>query len=127
MSSVTLRLKSIDVAAADTKINQRCDRALGIMAQNALSDCRDYIPYETGALRASGQTTIEGKHAYLLWGTDVDTAKYAAKQYEDTSLSHATDANRANAPKATDHWFEAAKASRLGAWVQMVRQIVGGK
>lgn len=124
--AVTLRLKRVNTKAAAEKKSAALTRALGVMAENALADSSDYIPYETGAMRASGRSYTSDKHAYVEWGGTVDTGRYTRRQYEDASLNHNTPANAANAPKATDHWFDAVKQVRLPAWVGMVEKILKG-
>lgn len=97
------------------------EAALGVVAENVLADCTDYVPYETGALRRSGQASVRGGVGQVSWGTDADTAQYARVQYYG-SFSHSTTANAVYAGKARGRWFEGAKAERKDAWRKMYAQ-----
>lgn len=113
------RVASHDLGGLLARSDAARDAALGVVAHNVLADCTPYVPYETGALQASGQALQEGDHWVVEWGGDGDTAQYARVQYYDAGLSHDTPANAAMAPNATDHWFEAAQAVRGDAWRDM--------
>lgn len=85
-------------------------------AENVLSDCTRYVPVLHGGLRDSGQTRhSSGGSASVLWGTDAATARYARRQYYDEGLRHTAALNPSNAGTCA-HWFDAARASREGAW-----------
>ncbi len=91
-----------------------------------LSDCREYVPYDTGALQRSGKTLLKGNDAYVEWGTDGATAAYARVQYEG-NFSHATVGNSLHAPRAQSHWFEAAKRDNESRWDAMYDQLLKGE
>lgn len=114
-----LKVKSVDVRRLSARAAKAADGALFAVAENVLSDCSEYVPYETGALRGSGTASASAGKATVAWGTDADTARYARVQYYGVGLGHGTDANAAMAPKACAKWFEAAKAVRKGAWGEM--------
>ena len=113
-----LRLRSVDVTAAVPKVREANNAALGITAENVLSDCREYVPYDSGALQGSGRTRLTDGSAYVEWGGDSDTSRYAREQYYNAH-NHATDQNALHAPRACDHWCERARADRGDAWQQM--------
>lgn len=98
---------------------QAARAACGIVAHNILSDCADFVPYETGALRRSGRVDEGSDKVSVTWGGDEDTSRYARVQYFGVGLSHDTAANHANAPRARHHWFEGARAEREQAWRDM--------
>lgn len=113
-----LSLKSADVSGALEKVKRANEAALGVTAENALSDTRPYVPYDTGALQGSGQTKVSGERAYLEYGTDADTSRYARVQYYNAH-NHGTAQNAIHAPKACDHWGERSKADNGERWAKM--------
>lgn len=112
-----LSLKDIDVSNVKSDVDRAVERGLWVTAENVLSDCRPYVPVLTGALTNSGRARVEGNQGYVEWGGNSSSA-YARYQYY-TKLNHDTPTNAAQAPQATDHWFEAARAVRKEAWVAM--------
>lgn len=118
-----ISLKSIDVSGALARIERQSDAALGAVAENALSDTRPYVPYDTGALQGSGMTSVEGGRAYLEYGTDQDTARYAREQYYSPH-NHDTRQNALHAPRACDHWCERSKADNGDRWCSMFASLV---
>lgn len=97
----------------------RANAALGIVAENALSDCERYVPYEHGALRGSGRTVLSDGKATLEWGGDAKTSRYARKQYYDQRLHHTTAGTCA-------HWATVAAATRRVAWAGMFKKAMSG-
>ncbi len=114
-----LSVKAVDVGGAQSRGEAARTAALGVVAENVLSDCGEYVPYDLGALRGSGKASVRGGEGVVMWGTDAETARYARVQYYGAGLSHDTAQNAMHAPKARHHWFEAAKAERKEAWCRM--------
>lgn len=112
-----LAFKDCDLGALGARAGKARQAALGVVAENVLADCTDFVPFDSGALRASGKADVRGEEGRVRWGTDSQTARYARVQYYGAGLSHDTTQNTLNAPKATSHWFDAAKAQRKGAWM----------
>ncbi len=121
------RVVSHDLGGLLARSDAARDAALGVVAHNVLADCTPYVPYETGALQASGQALQEGDHWVVEWGGDGDTAEYARVQYYDAGLSHDTPANAAMAPSATDHWYEKCRSHRWGVWGKMFKREYEGR
>lgn len=119
-----LRLRRSDVAGLAERAPGALEAALGVVAENALADTEEYVPYETGALVGSGQTRASGRRASLMWGTDGDAAEYARPQYYEPH-DHSTDANAAHSPRATDHWAEASARENKGRWRDMLAHELG--
>ena len=111
-----LSLSSQDLGGLSSRDEPARRAALGVVAENVLADCTDYVPFDSGALRASGKAYVRGDEGQVQWGTDGETARYARVQYYGTGLSHDTTQNALNAPRACHHWFDAAKAERKAAW-----------
>lgn len=84
-------------------------------AENVLEGCTEYVPYDTGALQASGATRQSGDKAYVEWGGDGETSRYARTQYYN-ALNHDTAQNALRAPRATDHWYDHAHADHGDEW-----------
>lgn len=116
-----LRLRSVDVSGAAGAVDAANRAALGVTAENVLSDCREYVPYDSGALQASGDTRQEGDKAYVEWGGDAETAAYARVQYFN-AFDHSTAQNALNAPRATDHWYDHANADHGDRWRGLYEQ-----
>lgn len=110
-----LRLRSVDVSGAAEKVDAARRAALGITAENVLDGCTEYVPYDTGALQASGATRQSGDKAYVEWGGDGETSRYARIQYYN-ALNHDTAQNALRAPRATDHWYDHAHADHGDEW-----------
>ena len=99
--------------------------ALGVTAENVLTDCRPYVPYDSGALQRSGETRLEDSAAYVEWGGTEDTGRYAREQYY-VAHDHATAQNALFAPNACDHWYERVRGERGDAWLQMSEKTLRG-
>lgn len=120
-----IRLKAVRSDGLMAKLDRANKRAMGATAENALADCVPYVPYDTGALRASGRARVSPSGAgQLHYGTDADTAAYARVQYYG-SHNHSTDQNALNAPKACDHWCERASADHSDRWRGMYAKLLG--
>jgi hypothetical protein len=124
--SLTMRVREVETSGISRKVSAATEAALGILAENALSDCRPYVPYGLGALQGSGKTNggADG-HATIEWGGTGDTSRYAREQYYNPH-DHATSQNALYAPKATDHWFEHARAERMDAWIGLYKRALKG-
>jgi hypothetical protein len=109
----------IDLGHIKQDERRNLNSALGIVAENALSDCERYVPYETGALRRSGRTVLSDGKAAIEWGGDSDTARYARRQYYDKGLHHTTSGTCAE-------WARVCSASRKTAWEGMFRKALSG-
>lgn len=118
------RLKGVNAGPALSKLDRAMEGAMGATAENALSDCVPYVPYDTGALRGSGQARVSKSGAgELHYGTDEATARYAREQYYG-SHDHGTRQNALHAPFACDHWCERAAAANSARWRGMYAQLL---
>lgn len=112
------RVKSVDLAGALDAVRSASEAALGVVAENAKSDTKPYVPYDTGALQGSAETEVAGGSAYIRYGGDSKTARYAREQYYNAH-NHETRQNAIHAPKACDHWGERSKADNADRWARM--------
>lgn len=80
--------------------------ALAVLSNAVVRTSDPFVPYHTGNL-ARSVTVGEGEIRY--------TAPYAAECYYATRPF-----NQKKHPRATAHWFEAAKAVSLGEWCAAV-------
>lgn len=115
---MNFKLVSYDDKPIRTSLEKAVPKVNGLFAENVLADCKEYVPYDTGALQRSGRTFLKDTDAYVEWGTDGATAAYARVQYEG-NFSHATVGNALYAPRAQSHWFEAAKRDNGSRWDAM--------
>lgn len=83
-------------------------KAQEAVADRILTDCTEYVPMETGALRGSG--TVEDGGEVVAW-----TEEYAGYVYNMDGAHFTT-------PGTGGHWFETAKQSHIGEWVQVVEE-----
>lgn len=118
-----VRLRSSDVSSVARHATEARRAALGVVAENALADTEQYVPYETGALVGSGRAEVDrsGDRATLSWGGDADTAEYARPQYYEPH-DHSSAANAAHSPRATDHWAEASARENGDRWREMLAE-----
>ena len=114
-----ITLEGVNMGHVLPEERSRANAALGIVADNALSDCERYVPFETGALRSSGRTVLSDGKATLEWGGTEDTSRYARRQYYDQRLHHTTAGTCA-------HWATVAAATRRAAWAAMFRRAMSG-
>ncbi len=121
--NIFMTLSKYDDKKIHSAIKKAMPKANGIVAENILADCREYVPYHSGALQRSGQTRSDGEYGYVEWGTDAQTAKYARVQYEG-DFNHKTVGNAINAPRATKKWVESAKRRHLKRWNEMYKHIL---
>lgn len=113
-----LSLKGVDVSRALEKVKRANEAALGVTAENAKSDTRPYVPYDTGALQGSAEAEVADGRAYLRYGGTAETSRYAREQYYNAH-NHETRQNETHAPKACDHWGERSKADNGERWAKM--------
>lgn len=120
---MNLRLAGIETGPILSKAQKAANAAKFAVAENVLADCSEYVPYETGALRRSGDTEQPSGDgpAKVVWGKDADTAKYARVQYFGVNFDHP---RRPNNSKGCAKWFEKAKAERKAEWVAMAQQVM---
>ena len=117
-------LRGVDVSGALKKVKRANEAALGVTAENALSDTRPYVPYDTGALQGSAEIEVAGDKAYLRYGGDAETSRYAREQYYNAH-NHETSQNAIHAPRACDHWGERSKADNADRWASMFADEMG--
>lgn len=113
-----LSVKRVELFGLSEAVERANEAALGVTAENALSDTRPYVPYDTGALQGSGEARVEGDRALLEYGGDAETSRYAREQYYNAH-NHETRQNAIHAPKACDHWGERSRADNGGRWARM--------
>lgn len=113
-----LSVKRVELSGLSEAVRRANEAALGVTAENALSDTRPYVPYDTGALQGSGEARVEGDRALLEYGGDAETSRYAWEQYYNAH-NHATRQNALHAPRACDHWGERSKADNGERWARM--------
>ena len=106
-----------DLAGVSDAVARANEAALGVTAENALSDTEPYVPYETGELRESGEARVAGDRAYLEYGGNA-SREYARIQYYN-ALNHETAQNAVHAPKASDHWVERSQADNGDRWARI--------
>lgn len=85
-------------------------------ASRVAFETRDYVPRDIGTLQGSEPLSSDYEAGELEWNTP-----YAERVYDLPQSSIKTTIN----PNAHSHWFEAAKADRLGAWEEFAKGLMG--
>lgn len=109
------RVAHFDASPAAGGVGRAVDGAMFVTCENILSDCTPFVPVLSGDLRGSGRVTRHtGGQGAVEWGTDADTARYAAAQYYGNF-------NHPNQPgvQSPAKWFDAAAESNRQRWVDM--------
>lgn len=119
-----ITLEGVNMGHVLPEERSRANAALGIVAENALSDCERYVPYDGkktagNSLRDSGRVVLSDGKATLEWGGTEETSGYARKQYYDQRLHHTTAGTCA-------HWATVAAATRRVAWAGMFKKAMSG-
>ena len=103
--------------AFEQRMRQRTYVAQQWLDEEVARESNIFAPMDTGALRMSVFSHSRFGTGILNWVTP-----YARRLYYGVGFKFATDRN----PKATHHWFEAAKAKYLRHWGEGVAKILGG-
>lgn len=90
-------------------LRARLEAAQARLAQAVLDGCAPYVPYDTGALAASGHVE-ENAVVY--------DAPHARRVYYGGHLRFSTAVH----PLAAAQWFEVAKAAHGGEWIGRVQE-----
>lgn len=99
----------------EARFGRNFDAAQQQLDIEVLKDCEPYIPMDTGNLRDSGIRGTKPGSGKVEWD-----AIYARRQYYALPNK-----SRDVHPRATTHWFEAAKAVNLAKWRHMLGKVIG--
>lgn len=103
-----------------SRFNEKATRAVKVLTSAIGQDSNKYAPHDTGFLHNSMIEDSLLKEGLIIWG-----APYARKLYynwrEGLPYSHN------NNPNASAEWFEKAKADRLGEWIDIIQNGLGGE
>ena len=105
--SVKVNLKAAK-ARFDAKAQADATEAL---ARQVESDMRPYVKRDTGLLEGSAALDSDFRGGHIKYSATSRGSEYAGYAYDDSNVA-ATDRN----PKATSHWFEAAKKACGAKW-----------
>lgn len=142
MASEMQHFQNISLVRGNIRVNISFDRfskqfseAQAWLGDRVLEDCKAVMPHLTGSLQQRSHVEDDGRRvvfpgpsARFLYGgllmVDPDTGspwarKGAKKVLTDKKLKYSN-------PSATDHWFDAAKASNGDYWIDGVKQRGGG-
>ncbi len=99
-----------------SRFNSRYQQAQTYLDNEVLKDCTPYVPMRTGALVRSGMDATVLGSGRVVWNTP-----YASRCYYN-QMNFSKDKH----PLACSHWFEVAKASNKGKWIEGVKKVVKG-
>ena len=105
-----------DEAAIMATIEQRRSKADFAMGVQVLTDSNYYCKWDTKTMILSSLINSSDDLTTVQWVTP-----YAHKQY------YLPAARRDLNPNATWKWFETAKANHLPQWVQIYKNVIGGR
>lgn len=105
--SITCKIVNKDLSKAMSKCEKYEKAAKTAISQAALRDSTQKVPYDTGALRQSGESGSKLSEGKLIWGNS--DVVYAAVQYYSKP-------NKRKAGTCME-WFDAAKKASLSKWI----------
>lgn len=108
--NVTVKIKSRGAVVG--RLDGRFQSVLPQLSDTILSDCNEYVPVKTGALRNSGHLEDGGKK--IVWNV-----KYALKRYFTGNPSHAVN------PNASLRWCEVATRRHKDEWANRATKLIG--
>lgn len=104
-----------DKAAIGRQLEQAWKVCLSQLSETILADTNELVRVDTGALRDSSYTASALHEGDIIWNTP-----YAKRVYYTGSPS------RAQNPRATTLWCEAAKREYLKDWEKRANKLFGG-
>ena len=106
-----------------SKFENRFETAQRALGEVAIRDARPIMAYRTGRLYRSAYVDVEK-------GAIVYPQPYAAYVYKGIHTDKKTGNTRPihyTNPNAVPYWLEQVKISRFQFWLQMTKDIIGGK
>lgn len=113
MAKAKIMLKIPSEGAAVRRLNGEYENVLPQLADTILSDCNEYVPVQTGALRNSGHIENGGKR--IIWNV-----KYAKKRYYTGRPKQNVN------PKASLRWCEVAIRAHESEWAARASKLLKG-
>lgn len=113
--NVNVQVKNIDLSRALAKAQRTGHEVTTQVTIAAREDTKPYVPYVTGALRATAETESRPEEGLLVWGNS--SVPYARAQYY--GLPNKT------WPGTCMQWFESARAANMMSWVAIAKKAVG--
>lgn len=107
---------SIDSRGVTEKLKKMSALAMQAVAEQMLSDCRQFVPRQEGTLRDSARIAKDGDDRLLIWDTP-----YAAYQYYGCWPDGSHVIQHHSTPGTTTFWVDEAKKSRLNEWVAVAQ------
>lgn len=112
---------TIETAGVTAKIGKMSKASLQAVAEQMLSDSRQYVPKQEGTLRDSARIEMKGEtEADLIWDTP-----YAAYQYYGCWPDGSHQVRNHTTGGTTTFWVEEAAKSRLKTWEQVAEDAAG--
>ena len=113
---VSARLGSADLSRALAKAGEMGRAATVGVTLAAREDCKPYVPYLDGHLRATAETESDPERGRLVWGNA--SVPYAAAQYYGLPDKRW--------PGTCMQWFDPAKAANVSKWIRVAKAEAGG-
>lgn len=106
----------IDKNKVEHRIEYAFHECLGILSNEILNDCNQYVKEDNGDLLMSSYIHSKLDEGKLIWQTP-----YARRQYWEIRTAY-TDVN----PNASWKWCEVAKRYRLKTWTRQAEKLMRG-
>ena len=113
---VAAKLGSWDLSRALSKAGDMERAATTAVTLAAREDCKPYVPYLDGHLRATAETESEPERGLLVWGNA--SVPYARAQYYGYPGKRW--------PGTCMQWFDPAKAANISKWIRIAGAKAGG-
>lgn len=107
---------SADLGRALAKAGEMRQAATVAVTLAAREDCKPYVPYLDGHLRATSETQSDPEGGKLVWGDS--SVPYARAQY----YGHPNK----RWPGTCMQWFDPAKAANVSKWIRIAGKHAGG-
>ncbi len=112
---MSVSIKEMDFSGARAKSPLMKKAATAALSDAVLESTSDLVPYNTGALRGSGEVETTYDQGRVIWGNS--DIKYARVQYYE----HPTK----RMPGTVPYWFDVAKVRDFATWMKKVGYAVG--
>lgn len=106
----------IDKHKVETRVEYAFHKGMGILANEILNDCNQYVKEDTGTLLMSSYIHSKLDEGKLIWQTP-----YARRQYWAIRTAY-KDVN----PNASWKWCEVAKSKHLRQWTRQAEILMRG-
>lgn len=114
---MNVSVKQVLLTGAEARGEKVAIRTRTLVAQAAIGDTEQYVPFEHGALRETARTESVPEEGKIVYGNN--SVRYAAAQYYACPNK--------TYPGTCNEWFSASLAANLPKWLRIVEREEGVK